>query len=86
MHARCYHLSDRILLRAECDVGCIPIKTLLWQTLSWSDSCAPAQLSNIEVAKQQNRLFDAMKAGSEAVKNLQQQVLPRRLTHCVILC
>ena len=32
------------------------------------------QLSNIEVAKQQNRLFEALKAGSEAVKDLQQQV------------
>ena len=33
------------------------------------------QLSNIEVAKQQNRLFEALAAGSEAVKDLQQQVL-----------
>ncbi len=32
------------------------------------------QLSNIEVARQQNRLFEALKAGSEAVKDLQQQV------------
>lgn len=41
------------------------------------------QLSNIEVAKQQNRLIDALKAGSEAVKDLQQQVLAHSLTTTV---
>ena len=51
------------------------------------DSGMLAQLSNIEVAKQQNRLFDALKAGSEAVKSLQQQVPPRPgRSRCVLPC
>ena len=33
-----------------------------------------AQLSNIETAKQQNRLFEALKSGSDAVKEMQKEV------------
>ena len=48
----------------------------IWAVAAYSLMTVPAdsQLANIETAKRQNRLFDALKQGQVAPKELQQEV------------